>query len=247
MFDRLSPLAAVTTISVAVASMAATQDAMGAEGLYARLGAGLVSVNDADAEGHASELYAPPLDATAKTARGLAVSGAVGYGLGEGLRIEGELGYRKNDLEEMTVREPGSLVAILPPGAPPAALKGTQQLDGEISAVTLTANLYYDFDTGTVWRPYAVGGLGFSRISASAKSKATGTTLVDDKDTVFAYQIGTGIGYRLNRQSDRSAVVSLDYRYFGTADSTFAGATTGTKFDAELSGHYVGVSVMIGF
>ena len=81
------------------------------------------------------------------------MSGAVGYGFANGVRIEGELGYRKNDLEKMTVREPGSLVVLLPPGAPPALLKGERAIDGDVSAVTFMANLYYDIDLDAGWKP----------------------------------------------------------------------------------------------
>ena len=146
------------SLAVAVVTSVASASAMAAdEEFYVGLGAGLAYVNDAFVKAHPSAEYSPPLDATSKVERGFAVSGTVGYGFANGVRVEGELGYRKNDLEKMTVREPGSLVVLLPPGAPPALLKGERAIDGDVSAVTLMANLYYDIDLDGGWSPISAG------------------------------------------------------------------------------------------
>ncbi len=236
------------SLAVAVVTSVASASAMAAdEEFYVGLGAGLAYVNDAFVKAHPSAEYSPPLDATSKVERGFAVSGTVGYGFANGVRVEGELGYRKNDLEKMTVREPGSLVVLLPPGAPPALLKGERAIDGDVSAVTLMANLYYDIDLDGGWKPYIGGGVGLAHLSLSAKSKSTGAALADDEDDVLAYQIGGGIGYEIDSSGDRSVIASLDYRYFGTEDPTFTGSLTGAKFDTEQSGHYIGVGLRFGF
>ena len=142
------------SLAVAVVTSVASASAIAAdEGFYAGLGAGFAYADSALVKAHPSAEYSPPLDATAKSERGFTVSGAVGYGFANGVRIEGELGYRKNDLEKMTVREPGSLVVLLPPGAPPALLKGERAIDGDVSAVTFMANLYYDIDLDAGWKP----------------------------------------------------------------------------------------------
>ena len=242
MFRKFQPLA------IAVVMTVSSTCAMAADnGFYGNFGAGIAFANDSGLKGHDSAIYSPPLDATAKSDAGFAASGAVGYGFANGLRVEGELGYRANDVEEINVKEPGSLAAILPPGAPPGVLRGKRAVVGDVAATTLIANLYYDFDTGTAWMPYVGGGVGLARLSVTSKSKTTGTTLVDDNDTVFAYKIGGGIGYEINESGGRPVIVSLDYRYYGTADPTFTGALTGTQFDTEQSGHYAGVGLRFGF
>jgi opacity protein-like surface antigen len=225
------------------------------EGPYVGIGAGFVSMNDAAVKGHDSMAYSPPLDAKSGGEGGFAVHGVAGYGFSNGLRIEGELGYRENDVEEMAVSQPGGLAALLPeavrtsPGAL-ATLRGRQAIDGDVSALTLMANLYYDIDAGAGWRPYVGGGIGLANLSVSAES-STGATLVDDEDTVFAYKISSGIGYEIGvdneRWEGRPIVVSLEYRYFGTEDPTFKGSLTGTKFDTEQDGHYVGLGLRFGF
>jgi opacity protein-like surface antigen len=217
------------------------------EGLYIGLGTGAAFMDDTDVKAHDNPAYSSSLDAESAGEMGFAVHGAVGYGFANGLRVEGELGYRENDVEELTVKEPGSLAALLPPGAAAAVLKGKQAVDGDISAVTLMASLYYDIDPGGGWKPYVGASVGLSHLSISSQSKS-GRTLVDDEDTVFAYKIGGGIGYEIgNLVGDRPVIGSLDYRYFGTEDPTFRGSLTGTKFDTEQSGHYVGVGFRFGF
>jgi opacity protein-like surface antigen len=224
------------------------------EGFYISLGAGAVFVNDADVKAHDNPAYSSPFDGETGGEWGGAVHGAVGYGFANGLRVEGELGYRKTDIKELTVKEPGSLAALLPAGSPPeavAALRGKQAVDGDVSAFTLMANLYYDIDAGGGWKPYVGGGVGLSRLSISSQSRSTGVTLADAEDTVFAYKIGGGIGYDIDvsdeNLGERPVTVSLDYRYFGTEDPTFRGSVTGTKFDTEQDGHYIGASLRFNF
>ena len=146
------------------------------------------------------------------------------------------------------------LALIGSPGTPPeavAALRGKRAVDGDVSAFTLMANLYYDIDADSGWKPYVGGGVGLSRLSISSRSRATGVTLADDEDTVFAYKVGAGIGYDIDvndeTSGERPVTVSLDYRYFGTEDPTFRGSVTGTKFDTEQEGHYIGASLKVWF
>ena len=209
MYRTVRPLAAAMTACLCLATTGATAD----QGFYVGLGAGLWFSEDSDARGHPSEIYSPPFDATGTHDQGTAFSGAVGYRFAEGLRVEGELSYRENDLDEFTVREPGSLAALLPPASrqDPAALdglRGTRPIDGDLSVVSLMANLYYDVDLGLGLKPYVGGGIGLSRISIATSS--SGRQLTDDDDTVFAYQLGAGLGYRIGGSDDRPVIVGLD-------------------------------------
>ena len=119
-------------------------------------------------------------------------------------------------------------------------------VDGAFSMLAFMANVDYDFDTGSRWVPYVGGGLGVASISLDAES-ADGESFVDDRDTVFAYQVGAGIGYEFPLPEGRSVTVSLDWRYFGTQTPTFTGAVTGNEFQTEISGHDIGIGLMYGF
>ena len=189
------------------------------------------------------------MDATVKSDRGIAFSGAVGYRFADGLRVEGELSYRKYDFDTINVREPGGLAAILglsqqPPPPVRNLLKGTRPLEGDLRSVTLMANLYYDFDLGLDFEPYVGGGIGLSRVSVAAS--VNGRKTADDDDTVMAYQLGAGLGYKVGGSDDRPVIFSLDFRHFAAADPTFKGALTGTPFDAEIGGNYVGIGLRFG-
>ena len=127
-----------------------------------------------------------------------------------------------------------------------AAVTGSQDVDGAFSMLAFMVNADYDFDTGSRWVPYVGGGLGVATISLDTKT-ASGRSLTDDSDTVFAYQVGAGIGYEFPLEEGRSITVSLDYRYFGTQTPTFTGDLTGTEFDATINGHDIGIGIIYGF
>ena len=234
-------------------------------GYYIGLGAGIVLTGDADVSGHRNQDYATSLDAQASVDAGNAFRGAVGYAFGNGLRVEGELSYRRNGLDELDVAEPGSLEALarrqafqqtgipweqLPPAQQEAIRNGLRRkhaVSGDIAATTLMANVHYDLDVGGIWRPYVAAGVGVARLEASATATDTGQELVDDDDAVLAYQIGGGVGYEISGPGLPAVVLSLDYRLYGTTEPTFTGSVTRTPFETEQNGHYLGVGIRFGF
>ena len=133
------------------------------------------------------------------------------------------------------------------PLAAGAVTQEPQAVDGAFSMLAFMANVDYDFDTGSPWKPYVGGGLGLAIISLDTESASTGDSLVDDSDAVFAYQVGAGIGYEFPLPEGRSVTVSLDWRYFGTQTPTFTGDITGNEFDAEIAGHDIGIGLIYGF
>ncbi len=257
MSKRLLTLAAAAAIGLSQSGAMAAD-----EGFYAGLGVGLALVRDAGVKGHPTAQHPTPLDATAAIDNDVAAHAVLGYGFANGLRLEAELGWRENDLQDMAVRQPGSFADTLPaqlrPLAPRILTAGKRPLDGEVKAASFMASLYYDIDLGGGWTPYVGGGLGLARISVTANSKdATlpaalggleipGRLLLHDSDMVFAYQLGGGVGYAIDAGGDRPVVVSLDYRYRAAADPSFTGAVTQTGLDAEQKAHYVGVGVRFG-
>lgn len=255
---RLSTATNSLVAALAFALVSLGVSARAADGPYVGIGGGLSILNDSDVTAPAREPY-PPLNAEAGLDAGFVVKGTAGYALTNGLRVEGEIGYRKNNLDGMNVKSPGSLVELAVPATTtysdfPShlqtlfhdAVTGTQSLSGDISALTFMGNVYYDFDLGSGWKPYVGGGLGVASISLESKS-ASGRTLADDKDTVFAYQAGGGVGYEFAASEDHAITVSLDWRYFRTADPTFKGAVTGAEFDTEIGGHEVSAGLRYGF
>lgn len=146
-----------------------------------------------------------------ETDAGFNVGGVVGFKLAFGLRAEAEISYRQNDLQFTFGRE------------------------GDLSTLTFMGNAWYDFDTGTSWIPYVGGGLGVARVALDERFFGQ---IVDDSDTVVAWQIGGGVGYEISR----GIVVSADYRYLATEDPRMTDEA-GVRFDTEYSSHNMMLSI----
>ncbi len=167
---------------------------------------------------------------------GFDVLGAVGRNLGNGVRLEGELGYRQIDLSKLSIGNDGGAGAAAGVGS----LNGvtTNNVSGGSHVVSFMGNAFYDFDLpNTRFKPYIGGGVGFARVEAD-DLRASNAPLVSDNAVVFAYQAGAGVSYPLTPQTD----AFLDYRYFATQDPTFTAATGGTvKTDLQTQNVSVGL------
>ncbi len=247
------PRVIVPLVFAAAVGLSASRAVAAGDGPYVGLRGGVSMMGGSDATAPADPLF-PSLDATSNPNSGSAMSGAVGYAFDNGWRVEGELGYRENTLDEMIVKSPGSLIMLLFPnfqGLPmetriqaAEAAQGRWNISGDAQVVALMVNGYYDFDIGSVWRPYVGGGVG--RCLAWFQAEDVVASLVDDHDRVFAYQVGGGVGYEMIASGGRPITVSLDYRYFRPMAATFEDDVTGREFEATLDGHQIGVGLGLG-
>ena len=156
--------------------------------------------------------------------RGPALSGSVGYDFGQ-FRLEGEIAYRKNDVDKYT--RSGT------------ALGGAA---GDVSSLAFMVNALYDIDTGTALTPYIGGGLGIARVSANGVT-ATGLGFTNsDDDNKFAYQGIVGLSYQLNE----AVALTADYRYFATENPKFR-LSNGTSASGEYKTHNVFVGLTLRF
>ncbi|MXW44147.1 MAG: outer membrane beta-barrel protein [Candidatus Dadabacteria bacterium] len=229
---------------------------VGARGSFFLLG-------DSDFSAPGSEQYGP-LSGTASDNGGYNFSFLLGYDFGNGLRLEAEAGYIHSCINEMDVKEPGSLVCLaggcdfynsLPSDGQEAvkeAAKGEKNIDGGVSAFALMINAYYDLNPDGKLIPYVGAGLGVLNLSTDAESAegaATGTVLIDDSDFVFAYQVGAGLGYKIDGPGNGSDVtLSVDYRYLASFENPeFAGEITGGTVETEFAGHYLGGGIRLAF
>lgn len=139
---------------------------------------------------------------------GAAFSGAVGKVFND-FRGEAELFAGVNDISSLK------------------AGGGSVSASGDVTALALMLNGYYDISTNSKWTPYIGGGVGFANVSINDFA-AVGLFLADDDDTVFAYQLKAGIGYQFTPRIDGT----LGYRYFGTADADFVDSS-GAPFSTD--------------
>lgn len=157
------------------------------------------------------------------------VAAAVGYSDPSGFRGELELSYRENEIDDLTIRDDGGIGVALGVGS----LNGFGfSASGDVSIFTAMGNLYYDFPTTGPWKPFVGGGIGVAEVSVDAS--ALGVEIVDDSDTVVAYQVGAGIAYELTPLWS----FTVAYRYLATTDPRLTDAV-GESFDSEYSSHNV--------
>ena len=185
----------ISVVAMAVMLGVTTGNSMAAEGAYVSGNLGLAIATDSDATDSSGT-------GTFESDKGLAFGVAVGYDLGN-TRIEGEIAYQKNDLDKISI-----------PGF------GSAAIEGDTSSTALLLNGYYDFKNESALTPFISAGLGFAKVEVSAITvPGVGPITTSSDDTVFAYQIGAGVGYAVSEK------ISLDvkYRYFATSDPDFDG------------------------
>ena len=161
---------------------------------------------------------------------GFATGLALGWRFPVGLRPEVELSYRRNTLTQFNHR----------------VYEGGGSIDGkgEEQATSLMANLWYDVTNLPAplsrFTPYVGGGLGYAVLTITGL-EAGGVEFGDThRDTVSAWQLGTGVAYELSEHWS----MSLDYRYFKTGEAHF-GNIQGLP-QGEVKTEYNAQSLMLG-
>lgn len=189
--------------ATALAALAvATPAAFATEGAYGRVDLGYTFEGELESDA-VTAIGDQDLDEDVIGAAGL------GYAFGNGFRLEGELSFRDNDID--VVGFPG--------------------YEGDISATSLMANLYYDFNKGGSIQPYLGIGAGVSDIEGGITD---GVTPYDIKDEVAAYQGLAGVAFGLSEQ----LTLDIGYRYFTAPD---VGASADTEVDYTTQSATVGL------
>ena len=222
----------IGTIMVA-AIAAAASPARAAEGdWYASVYGGGVFLEDANNVGNSN-----PLDFNSSTKMGYNARAAIGVYRAPQVRVEGEIGYRRASLDKLSITNDAGLGTA----AGMAPLTGSTSASGHTTAISAMLNAYYDYDTGSAWRPYIDAGVGAARLSMK-NVVTSGVPVVDAYDTVFAYQLGLGLGYEVTK----SLTLAVEYRYFTTLDPTFKDAA-GTSFNSEFTSHNLSLGIRYRF
>jgi OOP family OmpA-OmpF porin len=140
---------------------------------------------------------------------GYAVNGVIGYKFTPSLRAEGEIAYRENEWDD-------------------CFLFCSRDEEGTISSLAFMANVFYDFNAGSAFRPYLGGGLGVANVELDVEDSSE-----SGDDTVFAFQFALGVAYEMTQ----STALVLDLRYFRTEEPELVG---------RLEPDYDNVSLMAG-
>jgi outer membrane protein OmpA-like peptidoglycan-associated protein len=183
------------------------------DGWYVGLEGAWVSIPD-------SELVGSGLDPISFD-NGWGALGTVGYALSNSnWRIEGELGYRQNDV-----------IATL----------GRAPIDGELTEWSVFVNAVYDFRFSSDRFGLSVGaGIGMDdpRLEFGA---------VKDQSWEFAAQGIVGLNYRLTQHTD--LMINYRYTWIRDADMTlaFPGLPVETETELELTKHSISVGLRYGY
>lgn len=179
---------------------------------------------------------------------GWVIGAALGYDFGTGLRSELEFAYRSFDIDSGINVSAGyygyygipyvayptgagtTFTGVVGPYTTAASANFSGNSSGDVSVWSLMMNLWYDFDMGGPIMPFIGGGVGVAQMNVDYSAVVTvtfttvptyGTTTAvvkyaaDGDDFVFAYQFGGGLAYEFAG----GAVLSAQYRYFGTTDA----------------------------
>jgi opacity protein-like surface antigen len=159
--------------------------------------------------------YSEALD----TKEGFVIGGAAGTCFMETFRADVEVAYSNNDAEYFT-------------GFP-------NNVSGDLDTLTVLGNLWYDFDTGTMFKPYIGGGAGIGIVWGDYNYDpplVPPGQIVKGHDLGFAFQLGAGVNIPVSQSVD----FTIGYRFKGILDlhmnSTFLAAT---DHEGDLYSHNV--------
>ena len=148
---------------------------------------------------------------------GIVTTFAVGTIISSAWRVEGEFGYRKNDLDKMDFDSNNNF---------------SWEDGGDVTALSMMGNGYYDFNNRSRFSPFVGAGLGFANVEYDLDSMDH-----KDDDNVVAYQLILGVGFAATEKFS----VDLQYRYFATADPEIDGN------DVEYHTHNVMLGLRYSF
>lgn len=180
------------------------------EGFYIGAGAGLTWAEDVDFGARGS----------LESETGWGVLGAIGYALGNGVRLELEVGERQADID----------------GA---------GIEGRGRAWNFFGNVYYDFtafDAEARWVPYVGVGAGLAGLDLESVDGLLGGDSVDDYDQKFGIQGIAGLGYAVTE----SVNLFMDYRYLTTEDMDFVSAF-GNPLSSDYASHNLTLGLRYAF
>jgi outer membrane protein OmpA-like peptidoglycan-associated protein len=170
---------------------------------------------------------------------GYALVASIGYGFGNGLRLEVEGNFRENDLDRVRIF-----------GATPGNQGGRARSYGAMG------NVLYDFAIpGIPVTPYVGAGAGYvwHEYDGVRGSFAGFQGLVDDTDAQFAYQGIAGVAFNLGVPG---LALTAEYRFLGTLSpdmnlsvrNAATGATLGRgKIEVDNYNHSVLVGLRYAF
>ena len=182
--------------------------------------------------------------------------GSIGWGFGNGLRLELEGNYRYNNGSGIAVRSP--LGRSVTSGGNTTTVIGSYGQAGNLSTYGFMVNALYDFNMGWPIVPYiGVGaGIGWTELGGvrsvlqtrttgtGGTSTATTQYSINDTSAQFAYQAIVGAAYSLGSMVPGLALTG-EFRFYGTLDPDFN--VTQTRTSGPAPGPAIPVPSSVSF
>jgi len=129
---------------------------------------------------------------------GFLVGGSIGCKWCNGLRVEGELGYRRNKLNHFKVDHE------------------KLALSGHVRTWSYMANAFYELPIDFCLKPYVGAGVGYANQRANMNRINEDRVHAKNNKNGFAYQLIAGVAYPICDTID----LDLEYRYFRGREHT---------------------------
>lgn len=159
-----------------------------------------------------------PTGGSLKVQNAFSFAGALGLRLTSQLRVEGEVSYRKADMDRIDFNAGG----------------GDFELGGDLKTWLVMLNGYYDFDFE--WdhiEPFISAGIGLARHNGNIAPAGGPAPGGSGDDFGFAWQAGGGLKYRMNP----GLAFTGGYRYLSTSDISLG------SYDFGYSSHEIRLGV----
>ena len=212
MIRRILP--AVLGLALLAASVSDAKAQFSFPDVYIAAGAGGTVLEDTD-------VRSPLLDFETEPFPGYALSGAVGLDF-DLLRIEAEIFHTVYSLDN--VKDAGVEV----------------NADGSFKTLAGMANVFVDIPLVVV-TPFVGAGIGRAKVDAD-DIRFKGVDIVDDDDTVTAWQLRAGLAFGILPLTD----MTIGYRYFVTDDLNLSSSAGDVDVD-KLKSHIVELGLRVTF
>ncbi|MFT8243003.1 OmpA family protein [Roseomonas sp. BN140053] len=233
----LQRLLLAATVLLAPAAALAQAPAQPVSGVYIAGGAGVNFLQDRDMDAiRANRDFVQSFGASRDGRVGHDVGwvglGSVGYGFGNGLRLELEGNYRQNEADSIRGYGGGNLTNRF------------NRVDGKVRQYGAMFNVLYDFAIPNFpLQPYVGAGVGYAwseynNIRGTRAAPGGDTVTFQDVDGHIAYQAILGAAYPI--QAVPGLAVTAEYRYFGSPNQRQSGRFSDTAGRTVSQGNFDG-------
>jgi opacity protein-like surface antigen len=221
--------AAAMTLGMASAQAADLEPVAAPAEWYVSLFGGVSFLDDVETD---YEFNGSRFTTDAKSDTGFIVGGAIGAHLTDDLRVELEVAYSENDVDEINFEGYGGYDA-----------------EGTFGILTFMANLWYDIPLSDTLNPYVGGGAGVAIVDGDiAYSPDDGDdSPYDSSEVAFAFQLGAGLRWN----AFENITLDIGYRLRGIDGPTFGNSDhfiPSPDYDADMIiSHNIIGGISVGF